>query len=160
MRTEPSDEHRWLKQLVGEWIYESVCVIGPDGETMKTSGREVVRSVGDLWVMGEMTGSVPGGGEMTAFMTLGFDPVRGRFVGSWVGSPMAHMFIYEGERDAGGSVLTLGCEGPSFADPSELARYQDMIEIRSADERRLTSRVLDGDGAWHEFMSGVFRRTG
>lgn len=59
---------------------------------------------------------------------------------------MTHMWIYDGALDASGKVLTLDTEGPSFAGDGKLARYQDIIEIVSADERRLSSRVLRDDG--------------
>lgn len=158
MQCEPQDEHRWLTQLVGEWTYESECVMGPDGTTAKSTGREVVRAVGDLWVIGEMQGEMPGGGAMTGIITLGFDPGRGRFVGSWIGSPMTMMFVYDGTRDASGKVLTLDTTGPSFADPTKTARYQDIVEIRSPNERRLMSQALGEDGAWHQFMTAIYRR--
>lgn len=157
----PQAEHKWLMQLVGEWEFENECVMGPNGEKAKSSGREVVRAIGDLWVLGEMTGQMPGpdGGEMTGIITLGFDPQSNRFIGSWIGSPMTHMFIYNGTRDASGKVLTLDCEGPSFMEPGKLARYQDIVEIRSPNERRLSSQFQDAQGKWHKFMDGVYKRT-
>ncbi len=155
----PEKEHEWLMQLVGEWEFENECVMGPNGEKMKSTGREVVRAIGDLWVMGEMTGEMPGGaGTMTGIITMGFDPRTRRFIGTWIGSPMAHMFIYDGTRDASGKVLTLDCEGPSFTDPTKLAKYQDIVEIRSRNERRLSSQFRDDQGKWHKFMEGTFRR--
>lgn len=154
----PEKEHEWLMQLVGEWTFENECVMGPNGETMKSSGREVVRAVGDLWVIGEMTGQMPDGSDMTGIITLGFDTRVRRFVGTWIGSPMSHMFVYDGTRDVGGKVLTLNCQGPSFTDPTKLAKYQDIVEIRSRDERRLSSQFQDAEGKWHRFMEGSYRR--
>ncbi len=29
MKTEPQKEHLWLQKLVGEWTYESECVMEP-----------------------------------------------------------------------------------------------------------------------------------
>ena len=156
MQTEPTPEHRWLQQLVGEWTYENECVMGPDGKTERGSGREVVRAFGDLWILGEMTGTAPGCGEMKGLMSLGFDPAKDRFVGTWIGTPMAYMFVYEGTLE--GNVLTLDCEGPAFDNPAETARYQDIVELRSPDERVLRSQCLGSDGTWTPFMSGVFTR--
>jgi hypothetical protein len=158
MHSEAHSEHRWLTALVGTWRFENECVMGPGGETAKSSGQEVVRALGDLWVVGEMTGEMPGGDSMTALMTLGFDPARGKFVGSWVGSPMTHMFVYEGSLDADRRILTLDTSGPSFSDPSKTTRYRDVVEVRSPTERLLRSEMLGDDGHWIRFMSGVFRR--
>lgn len=160
MESKPEREHEWLMQLVGSWEFENECAMGPGGEKVRGTGREVVRAIGGLWVVGEMTGEMPGCGEMVGIMTLGFDPGRKKFVGTWIGSPTTHMFIYEGTLDDARRVLTLDCTGPSFTDPAATARYQDIIEVRSRDERRLASQVLGEDGKWTRFMEGVFRRIG
>lgn len=159
MQTEPTPEHQWLQQMVGEWEFEHECNMGPDQPPMKSHGREVVRAVGDLWVQGEMTGIMPDdGGEMTAFMALGYDPVKGKYIGTWYGSPMAHMFVYEGKREADGKTLPLNTSGPSFTDPTKTARYRDIVEIVSKDERHLRSECEMEDGSWMPFMKGIYRR--
>ncbi len=158
MQAEASPEHQWLMQLVGEWEYEHEAPCGPEGEMGKSTGREVYRALGDLWVVGELTGEIPGGGSMTCITTLGYDSARGRFVGNWVGSPMTHMFVYDGERDESGNILTLNCTGPSFEDVTKMAEYQDIIEMRGRDERLFRSRYKDDAGSWQQFMEGVFRR--
>jgi hypothetical protein len=78
---------------------------------------------------------MPGGGIGLTIMTLGFDPAKTRFVGTFIGSMMTHMWIYDGQLDAAGKVLTLDAEGPSFTDPAKMAKFQDMIEIKSDDQR-------------------------
>ena len=154
--TDPTPEHEWLQRLVGDWTYENECVMGPNGETEQGSGREVVRAFGGLWTMGETTGTMPGCGEMSGLMTLGYDPVKGKYVGSWIGTPMAYMFVYEGSRE--GDVLTLDCEGPSFENPAKMAKYQDVVELRGPNERELRSQVRGADGSWQQFMQGVYTR--
>lgn len=42
MQHEPTPEHRWLQQLVGEWMYEGSCGMGPDQPPMTGKGRQVV----------------------------------------------------------------------------------------------------------------------
>ena len=160
MKAEPQDQHRWLQQLVGEWAYEHEATMGPDQPVQKFTGTEIVRPLGDLWVVCEGRSEMPGGGEAHMRMTLGYDPGKGRFVGTWVGSMMTYLWVYDGELDAAGKVLTLNAEGPNFADPSSkaLVKYQDVIGIVSHDHRTLTSRTLGPDGTWHEFMTAHYRR--
>lgn len=160
MQSEPVSQHRWLKQLVGEWTYEYECKMGPDQPVMKLTGREKVRMLGELWVIAESTGEMPDGGSMSSIMTVGFDPAKNRYVGSWVGSPMASMFVYEGQLDDSGKVLPLNTEGPSFTDPSKLARYQDVIEIVGDGKRTMTSQALGDDGKWTQFMQATYTRKG
>lgn len=155
----PQQEHAWLQKLVGEWTFESECAGEPGQPTPKFHGSEKVKALGGLWIVGEGEGDMPGGGTANMMITLGFDPKRNRFVGTWVGSMMPHLWVYDGELDPTGRVLTLNAEGPSFADPTKLAKYQDVIEIESDDHRILTSRTLGDDGTWTQFMTAHYRRT-
>src|SRR5207247_8650571 len=96
---------------------------------------------------------MPGGGLATMLMTLGYDPEKKAFVGSWAGSMMSHMWIYRGTLDAEQKVLTLDTEGPSFAGDGKLARYQAMITLQAKDEREPSSKVLQEDGTWRRLMT-------
>ena len=156
---EPQKEHQWLQKLVGDWTFESECVMGPDQPPMKSSGTESVRSLGGLWTLGEGRGEMPGGGIGTTLMTLGYDPARKRFVGTFVGSMMTHLWVYDGALDPDGKVLTLDAEGPSFAGDGKLVKYQDIIEFKSDDHRVLSSQMLGDDGKWHRFMTANYRRS-
>ena len=98
MNAEPLKEHRWLEGLVGDWTYESEPCGVPGQEPAKFTGTESVRSMGGLWVVGESQSQMPGGGPAQMMITLGFDPGRKRFIGTWVGSMMTNMWVYEGER--------------------------------------------------------------
>ncbi len=157
----PQAEHQWLQQLVGEWTTEARMTMAPEpGEACR--GTESVRSLGGLWFLAEGRGEMPGGGTATMLMTLGYDPARKRYVGTWIGSMMTHMWLYDGELDASGTVLTLNSEGPDMspgAPPGKLAKYKDVIEIKAPDHRTLTSHCLSDDGKWQQFMSANYRRT-
>jgi len=157
MQTEATTQHRWLQQLVGDWTMEGECVMGPDQPPEKSRGEERMRTLGDLWVLGEGTGEMPGGGKGQMLMTLGYDPAKSQFVGSWVGSMMANIFFYAGQLDAAGKVLTLDTEGQSFTGTGT-SRYQDIIEIVDADHRTLSSQVLGADGKWTRFMTATYTR--
>lgn len=154
----PTPEHLWLKRLAGTWSFESACPASPGEEPARAEGVETIRMVGDVWLVAESTGTMPGGAPMTAIMTLGFDPARNAFVGTWIGSPMTHMFVYQGTLDDERSTLTLNTTGPDFNNPGASADYRDIIEWRSNTERRLRSE-MKSDGAWHEIMHATYRRT-
>jgi hypothetical protein len=158
MKTEPQKEHEWLQQLVGEWTYESECVMGPDQPAERFKGKESVRSLGGLWVLCEGVGEMPGGGTGNLIITIGYDPAKQRFVGTFIGSMMANLWIYDGELDAAGKVLTLNAEGPSFTGNGKMANYQDIIEIKGANHRVLSSQVKGDDGTWTKFMTANYRR--
>jgi len=153
-KVEPRDEHRWLRRLVGEWTSE----MSMDPQAGNPRGTETVRMLGDLWVLCEGTGEMPGGGTANMMMTLGYDPARQRFVGTWIGSMMTHLWVYEGTLDATRRILTLESEGPSMSGDGKTARYRDVIEMKSDDYRTLTSHTPGADGKWQTFMTAHYRR--
>ncbi len=108
--------------------------------------------------MAEGQGETTGGGADTSLITLGYDPAKARFVGTWVGSMMPYLWIYDGELDASGRVLTLNSSGPSMTGDGSTAQYQDVIEITGDDSRTLTARAQGSDGTWQEFMTMSYRR--
>lgn len=158
MKTEPQKQHAWLQKLVGEWTYEGEAMAEPGKPPERFKGTETVRALGDLWIQGESKGEMPGGEPATMVITLGYDPAKQRFVGTWVGSMMSHLWVYEGELDATGKVLTLNSEGPSMAGDGSIQKYQDVIRVESDDHRILTSRAPGPDGKWNEFMTAHYRR--
>ena len=160
MKAEPQAEHRWLEQLLGAWTYEAECNMGPGKPPAKNSGRETVRSLGGLWIVAEGLGTMPGGGEATTILTLGYDAVEKRYKGTWIGSMMAKLWLYDGTLDAAGKVLTLDSEGPSFAGDGTTARYQDIVEIVGPDHRIFRSQTPGPDGGWNQFMVAHYRRQG
>jgi hypothetical protein len=153
----PQAEHEWLQTLVGTWEAEGEAVMGPD-QTNQWKSTEVVRSIGGLWVVGEGTGEMPEGGTATTIITIGYDPVKGKYVGTFIGSMMANMWIYEGSLDASGKVLTLDTEGPAMTPEGGTAKYQDIVELKNKDLRTLTSRVQGADGKWQQIMTATYRR--
>lgn len=158
MKTEAQQQHRWLLQLVGEWRFEVEAQMGPDKPVETFHGTESVRALGELWVLCEGSGEMPGGGIANTLMTLGYDSQRQRFIGSWVGSMMSHMWVYDGELDAEQKVLTLHTEGPDFSNAGKTAKYKDVIELKSAEHRVLSSHSLGEDGEWHCFMTANYWR--
>jgi hypothetical protein len=150
----PQAEHEWLHKLVGEWEYE---MDAPEGSGLeKTTGTESVRSLGGLWVLLEGKGEMPGGGEGSTLMTLGYDPAKERYVGTWVGSMMHWVWNYEGKLE--GNRLSFESIGPDFANPGQTQRYNDVIELTSDDERTLTGHVQAADGSWQPMMTARYRR--
>jgi hypothetical protein len=157
MHAQPQKEHHWLDKLVGEWSFETECSMGPDQPPSKSKGVEIVRSLGGLWIIAEGEGEMPDGGTGKTIMSLGYDPQTNRYIGTFIGSMMTHLWIYNGSLDATKKVLTLDTEGSNFSDGS-MAKYQDIIEFVSDDHRILKSQILGEDGNWNQFMTSHYRR--
>ncbi|MBX3386569.1 MAG: DUF1579 domain-containing protein [Phycisphaeraceae bacterium] len=158
MQATAQREHQWLGQLVGNWTFEHESACAPDQPKQKFTGSEHGRMLGDLWIVLEGKGNMPGGGEGRMLMTVGYDPQRGTFVGTWVGSMMTCMFVYEGSLDESSKRLTLNTVGPSWDDPAKQRAYRDTIEIKDENTRYLISSMQADDGTWTEFMRVEYHR--
>jgi hypothetical protein len=159
MHAQPRPEHHWLTKLVGEWTYETEASMGLGLPPEKFRGTVGARSLGGLWVLIEGSGDMPGGGTATTLMTLGYDPAKKCFVGSFIGSMMSNLWLYEnGQLDSAGTKLTLEAEGPDFSTEGKTSKYRDVIEVQSDDHHILTSHVLGPDGQWQGFMTAHYRR--
>jgi Protein of unknown function (DUF1579) len=157
MQTEPQIQHKWLDKFIGTWTSETEYRMEPDRAPSKMTGTEVVRSIGGVWIVAEGAGDLPDGDTGITMMTLGFDPQLDRFVGTFVGSMMTHLWLYNGSLDATGKVLILDTEGPNFSQTA-MAKYQDSIEFIDDNHRVMTSQILGDDGNWLLFMTTHYRR--
>ncbi|MBW4667537.1 MAG: DUF1579 domain-containing protein [Cyanomargarita calcarea GSE-NOS-MK-12-04C] len=157
MNAEPQTKHQWLDKFIGEWTSETEYSMEPDQSPTKIVGTEVVRSLGGIWIVAEGEGDMPDGCSGKTMMTLGFDPQSDRFVGTFVGSMMTHIWLYNGSLDATEKMLTLDTEGPNFSQTA-MTKYQDIIEFVSDDHRVMKSQILGDDGNWLLFMTAHYKR--
>ena len=165
-RKSPPNSTMWLArvienasalQLVGEWETSAEASFGPDQPVIKCEGTETVRSIGGFWTVSESHGT-PMGMPMTGIMTLGYDPAKKKYVGTWIDSMTSHLWVYEGTLDADGKILTLEAEGPSFTEPGKRSMFRDVIELKNKDHKILTSSVQGDDGQWTTFMTSHAKR--
>ena len=131
-----------------------------DATYQVTTRENVERGLPLGIVLCEGRGESPGGGTSNMLMTLGYDPKKKSFVGTFIGSMSSYMWIYEtGTLDATESALTFECDGPDFEHEGKLKRYRDTIEWKSDDHRVLRAQVQGDDGTWTEMMTSHYRRT-
>jgi hypothetical protein len=153
----PLKEHEWLYQFEGDWVSNSEGTVGPDQPPMKCKGTMTSKKLGGFWVVNELTGDMMGT-EMKGLQTLGYDPEKKKYVGTWVDNMMGHMWKYEGTVDASGKKLVLEAEGPDMVNPGKTAKYRDSYEFKSKDHVIATSEMQDEKGKWVVFMKGDVTR--
>ena len=120
---------------------------------------ENVRSLNGLWIVAEGSGKLPDcGDDATTILTLGYDPVKKSYVGTWIGSMMTHMWVYNGAVDEAGKTLVLDTEGPDFAEEGKTAKYREIITFADSDHRTFTSEVRSDDGSWKQIMTARYVR--
>ena len=151
----PEKEHAFLKRFVGQWETISECIVGPGQPPMKCEGSIDSKMLGEFWVLNQTEGTMAET-TVTALQTLGYDPQKKKYIGTWVDSMVNHMWKSEGTVD--GSTLTLEAEGPNFMAAGKLAKFRDIYEFKSANEIALSSSILGEDGKWITFVTGTAKR--
>jgi hypothetical protein len=71
---------------------------------------------------------------------------------------MTYLWVYAGSLDVEEKVLTLNTEGPNCMDGGKIAKYRDVIEVKSPDQRILTPHMLGDGGEWRPLMMVSYRR--
>jgi hypothetical protein len=147
----PRAEHGFLEKMVGSWDVTSDM----SGDNPWV---ENVRSLQGLWIVAEGSGDMPGGeGPATTMLTLGFDAAKGKYVGTWLGSMMDYLWVYEGEVEPDGRTLSLYTIGPSMAGEG-MADYRERITFVTDEHRSFTSSAKQPDGSWKQFMEAHYHR--
>ena len=154
---QPTKEHQWLQQFVGEWESTSEVSMGPDLPAMTCKGTSNYRMLGGFWLINETQGDMMGT-KIDAIQTIGYDTETKKYVGTWVDSMLNHLWNYEGSVDAAGTKLILEAEGPNFMAAGKLAKFRDSYEFKSPDHIEATSSMLGEEGKWVQFMTGQLRR--
>lgn len=153
--SKPRGESELLQRLVGEWTYEAEELTGAEQAPRKFKGTEKGRMVGD-WAVLEGHGETPGG-SFTGILTVGYDPDRKKFVGTWICSMSCKLIVYEGTADASNSVLTLETEAPNPALGGKVCKFRDVIESKGEDQKVIKSMV-EMDGKWVTFLTIQYRK--
>ena len=152
----PVKEHEWLKQLAGDWTGEGECFMEP-GKPLKCSSTETAKMLGGFWCLTDMKG-IFGGLDMNGIMTLGYDPEKKKYVGTWVDNVSHFKWDYIGTMDASGKILTLEAEGPNIKVPGKMAKYKDVIEMKSDKHKIFTSSMQGEDGQWQVCMKSESKK--
>lgn len=157
--TNRSIEQTWLQQLIGEWTYEFSTADSSEHPGFTATGTESVRPVGEVWIVAENKGRGSDGSLSHSIMTVGFEPEKARFSGSFVGTMVPVLFLYDGGLSSDGKSLILETEGPAMTEGRTTDKYRDISRIIDENNRELIAQVLGDDGQWREFMSTRYKRS-
>jgi hypothetical protein len=153
----PDPEHQLLKKFVGQWEADNRTVPEPGQPEMECKGESTAKMIGDLWVTIELQADMQGT-KIHALQTIGYDPEKKKYVGTWVDSMINHLWKYEGTYDKTTNVLVMEAEGPNMMEPGKVASYRDSFEFKSPDHIIGTSSMKDDKGEWVVFMKGDLKK--
>ncbi len=150
----PQDEHKLLQRFDGQWQFTKKSVPADGRSDQVGSGEVSAKMLGDFFVLSQWKGEIYGA-KFQAAQTLGFDPRKQRYVGTWADSIMSHQWQLEGRADKSESTLVINSKGPGAdGKPTE---YREWYRFRSADEIHVRSEMKK-DEKWVEFMTTELKR--
>ncbi len=140
----PTKEHEWLQQFVGDWNTDIEIFHDPSQAPIKGKGTETSRAIGGFWVVGDGESEMMGM-KFVSRLTLGYDPDKKKYTGTWIDSMASYLWKYEGTVDATGKILTLETEGPCPMRPG-VVKFKEITEFKDKDTRVFTSSIVETDG--------------
>jgi hypothetical protein len=152
----PVEEHGLLQKFVGEWESEGEAFMAPGQPPTKLKGVESSRMIGGFWFVAQIKSSVPDF-PYEQILTLGYDPVKKKYIGTVIDSMTSHIWQLEGTFDATGNILAWETEGP-VPDPENPSKFREVIDLKGSDHKVFTSSVLGPDGSWNTVMRIDIRR--
>jgi hypothetical protein len=147
----PQKEHEWFKQLEGEWTTTGEMQMDANTPPVKSKGTESARMLGGFWMISTLKGEMMGI-QFESLFTIGYDPEKKKYVGTWVDNMMPHMWKYEGELDETGKTLTLHTTGPCPKGSGKMRKFKEQMTIKDKDTRSFSSSMEEDDGKWTTFV--------
>lgn len=152
-------EHKILAADEGVWDATIRTYLGgPDAEPSVSKGSEVNEVLpGGLWVLSKFEGDF-GGMKFLGRGQFGYDPVKKKYVGTWLDSTSTILSVLEGEYDAKTKTMTFVGEG---YDPDQKAKFtQKMVTTTKDDGSRIftLSMKYAGQPAEVKFMEIAYTK--
>ena len=155
----PLPEHKILAADAGTWDATVKTYLGGPGSEPNVSKGVMVNEVlaGGLWVVSRFDG-IFGTVKFEGRGQYGFDPVKKKYVGTWIDSVSTILSVLEGEYDA--RTKTMSYVGDGY-DPDRKAKFtQKLVTIMKDDGTRVFTLYMkyEGEKAETKFMEITYTR--
>lgn len=151
----PTAEHERLAHEVGTWDATiKSWVQGPSAEPIVSKGTEVVKLMpGGLWLLTEFHGKAAGDIAFHGAGATGYDPKKGKYVGTWVDSMSPAVMLTEGDFDPKTDTLTMTAKG---TEPASGKPYDaKMTSVFKDKDTRVFTMSMKTDQTGGEFVKIV-----
>ena len=155
----PLPEHKILAEEEGTWDATiKIYAAGPDAEPTISTGSEVNEVLpGGFWVLSKFEGDF-GGMKFLGRGQYGYDPVKKKYVGTWLDSTSSILSILEGDYDTKTKTITFVGDG---YEPNLKAKFtQKMVTKMKDDGTRVFTLFMkfEGQPAEARFMEITYTR--
>ncbi len=146
----PTPEHKLLAHGVGTWDATiKSWMQGPGSEASVSKGVEIVKLMpGGLWLVSEFHGKF-GDMEFHGQGQSGYDPLKKKYIGSWIDSMETTIMIMEGDFDPKTSTLTMYSKG---VDPAGKPYESKMVEVHKDKDARVFTMFMKSDETKSEYV--------
>ena len=153
----PSPEHEKLQSKIGVWDVDCFYSMNLP-EPVQAKGRETIEALGAFWTVGRFEVELHGS-SILGRSTLGWDPHKLAYIGTWMDSATPFFYYFEGHFDEAGTVLKL--EGDN-TDPisKNLVLYRSEEEYSDNDHRVLSLFVESKPGFETQLLRYEYTRIG
>ncbi len=154
----PTAEHKALESDVGVWDAEVKMWQTADAEPMDSKAVETNKMLGKLWLLSDFEGDF-GGMKFTGHMQLGYDPIKKKFVGTWIDTISPFLQTMEGTYDEKTKTSTMLAAGVDMA--TGKPSTSKMITRRVSDDERVFEMMMpvEGkEGEWWKMMEVKYTR--
>jgi hypothetical protein len=121
----PGPEHELLKKFEGNWD-ATVSFMGKESKGSATYKIDL----GGFWLFEDFKGTFEGQ-KFEGRGTLGYDPLKKKYVATWVDSMMPSLLVMEGALDKDGKTFTETGEGPG--PDGKLTKMKNVYEFKDKD---------------------------
>jgi hypothetical protein len=154
----PTKEHKEMARDVGVWDAETSLRVTPDAAPVNSKGVETVKMMGEFWLVstfeGEMMGQPFHGQSQTTY-----DPLKKKFVGTWIDTMAPTLNTLEGDYDAETHTLTMMMNG---VDPmtSKPMKWKTITRYESDDAKTFEMHLpVEGqEGQWWKSFEIKYKR--
>jgi len=154
----PTPQHTEMAREVGVWDGESTTWAQPGAEPEKSKCVETNRMIGKMWLCSQFEGEY-GGEKFVGEMHMGYDPVKKKYVGTWVDSISPFMYTLEGEYEIPTHTLTIVMNGTSaLTGKPETAKNTTRYVDENTKVFEMHMPVEGKDGEWWKMMEIKYTR--
>jgi len=151
-----SDEHQQLAHEVGTWDATTKMWPTPDAQPIPGKAVETNTMLGKLWIVSEFKGDMMGMAYVGRGQ-YGFDPIKKKYVGTWIDSMSPHLSIMAGTLDDG--TLTMMSKGIDAATGKE--QTTKMVSTYEDDDHRTFTMFAphpEKKGEWWKMLEVKYTR--
>jgi len=155
---QPSPEHKMLAKEVGVWDADVSMWLKPDAEPMKSKAVETNALLGSMWLASKFEGDF-GGEKFTGHGQNGYDPIKKKYVGTWIDSMSPFLMVLEGDFDEKAKTLTMTGAGIDHETGQECT--MKMVTHYKSDNSKVFEMFKQAEGdkdEWQKTMQISYTR--